>query len=222
MATTVSTSTHLRIARRLLFVVSIALLGALLVPAVALAEAPPAGWTRFDTDTTPGVFQFVGGWGQSSFVPTWIPGSYTVGAWNYSTQRLDATGSVSFKFKGTGFGWVARAGNIRGIAKVTLDGVVQPPVDLYQLVQADQTTVFSRSGLTNQVHTVVIEWTGTANPANVSGYKFIDIDAIDLPAGGQLVDWTTVNSVPASSPWSLPRWPRWASVEPRPPCGGGM
>jgi MYXO-CTERM domain-containing protein len=185
-------------------VVSIALLGALLVPAVALAEAPPAGWTRYDTDTTPGVFQFVGGWGTSSLVPAWIPGSYTVGAWNGSTQRLDAAGSVSFKFVGTGFDWVARAGNIRGIAKVTVDGVVQPTVDLYEAVQTDQKIVLSKTGMANQLHTVVIEWTGTANPANTSGFKFVDIDAIDLPAGAQLVDWSTsVTSVPASSPWSI-------------------
>jgi hypothetical protein len=210
MATTVSTSAHLRIAHWLIAVVSIALLGALLVPAMALAEAPPASWTRYDTDTNPGVFQFVGGWGTSSLVPAWIPGSYTVGAWNSSTQRLDAAGSVSFKFTGTGFDWVARAGNIRGIAKVTVDGVVQAPVDLYELVQTDQKIVFSKTGLANMVHTVVIEWTGLSNPATLINpgtglpYAFVDIDAIDLPAGTQLVVWSTpITSVPSSSPWSL-------------------
>jgi hypothetical protein len=117
---------------------------------------------------------------------------------------------VSFKFKGTGFDWVARAGNIRGIAKVTVDGVVQAPVDLYQPAQTDQRIVFSKTGLANQVHTVVIEWTGNSNPAVIINpstglpYAIVDIDAIDLPAAGQLVVWSTpITSVPASSTWSL-------------------
>jgi hypothetical protein len=181
---------------------AVALVGVLLVPCIAAAEAPPSGWTRYDVAMGGNVFQFDGAWTVTSLVPAW-DGGYTVGAWNGSSLRTPSPGvpsGVSFKFVGTGFDWVARAGNIRGIAKLTLDGVVQPPVDLYSAVQTDQKIVFSASSLPNKLHTVVIEWTGTANPATLPGYNFVDIDAVDLPPGASLVPFV---STPASSPWSL-------------------
>lgn len=194
-----------RIGQWLLAVIAVAVLAALLVPSIAAAQAPPAGWARYDVAMGGSVFQFDGAWTVTSLVPAW-DGGYTVGAWNGSSLRTPSPGvpsGVSFKFSGTGFDWVARAGNIRGIAKLTLDGVVQPPVDLYEAVQTDQKIVFSANSLPNTLHTVVIEWTGTANPATLPGFNFVDIDAVDLPAGAQLLPWATSVSTPASSPWSL-------------------
>jgi hypothetical protein len=185
-----------RIAKWVGGILALAAFVALLMPAISSADPVAPGWTRFD-DTLP---DFV----YSAGVPTW---DTAVNAGSFSGAARQTLGadpgmpSVSFTFRASGVKWIARTGATRGIAKVTLDGVDQPLVDLYAPAPGGfQVPVFVSGALNPSViHTMKITMTDTRGLGSNNSITF---DAVDLPTGGTLSP-TPIVSTSASSPSSL-------------------
>jgi SpoIID/LytB domain protein len=96
---------------------------------------------------------YLGGWTASS------ASSASGGSFRY----LDGTGSCTVSFNGTYVAWLGKIKNVYGNAKVTVDGVDQGTVDLY-----NATEVYGKvweATLPAGNHTVTIAWTGTKNSA---------------------------------------------------------
>jgi hypothetical protein len=185
-----------RIAKSLLTLLSVVMLGALLLPALAAADPVDPGWTRYDDTLSDFVY--------SAGVPTW---DTAVNASSYGGAARQTLGvdpsmpSVSFTFRASGVKWIARTGATRGIGKVTLDGVDQPLIDLYAPAPGGfQVPVFVSGALNpNVIHTMKITMTDTRGLGSNNSITF---DAVDLPTGGTLSPAPIV-STPASSTWSL-------------------
>jgi len=93
-------------------------------------------------------------------------------------RTRNAAGSLTAAFSGTGIGVVATKGAAYGKLKVTVDGVVQPTVDLYSAATAYQQNVYAKAGLANAAHTLKLEWTGTKNAAATG--TTVNLDALDV------------------------------------------
>ena len=112
---------------------------------------------------------YVGTWDESvslalsggSYLSTYRPGSAAV-----------------VKFDGTQVDWITTRASSYGIAKLTLDGGAPEYVDLYSATYLFQNTVWSSGELTDGVHTLQIEWTGTKNASSSNVY--VGIDAFDV------------------------------------------
>jgi uncharacterized repeat protein (TIGR02543 family) len=95
-----------------------------------------------------------------------------------SYKTTNTAGSrVTASFTGTSVSYIARIGSSFGIAKVTLDNDIYY-VDLYNSSTKYKQTVWSRSGLIDGPHTLVIERNGTRNTSS-TGYT-IDLDALAI------------------------------------------
>ena len=89
--------------------------------------------------------------------------------------------AVAVSFFGSRLDWIGALGPSYGIASVQVDGGAPGHVDLYAATTQPNRPVFSTGQLAHGQHTVVISWTGRANPA--SGASHIPIDAFDI--GGE-------------------------------------
>ena len=121
---------------------------------------------------------------------TWTSGASTQrsgGAWSYTTSPGAA---LYIKFKGTRIDLLSSKAPSYGIAKVTLDGSTTPTADLYDATFKHKQTVWSVSGLTDTVHTLVFEYVGSKN-ASSSGYV-IGLDRVDCI--GTLLQATDLSS----------------------------
>ncbi|MHB1419208.1 MAG: IPT/TIG domain-containing protein, partial [Bacillota bacterium] len=134
-------------------------------------------------------FAYSGTWSS----PYYGDGSASGGNYKYSNTK-DAT--VTATIYGTGFQWIARPSSDSGIAEVTVDGVVESRVDLYNPSTIYQQIVFQKTPLTRGTHTVVIRVTGDRNQSSSGTYVTIDaFKAIDTedkspplpPTGVQVV-----------------------------------
>jgi len=81
-------------------------------------------------------------------------------------------------FIGTGVSWIGFRGPQAGIARVSLDGVQVGQVDTYAPAEQLQAVLFSSTGLTADLHILMIDPTGTRNPAATDA--FIVVDAFDV------------------------------------------
>lgn len=84
---------------------------------------------------------------------------------------------VTMKFTGTGIKVIAPTNSDRGIAKITIDGVVYS-ADMYSSAYEYQKAVFEKTGLANTEHTITIECVGLHNQ-NSKG-TVISIDAFEV------------------------------------------
>jgi hypothetical protein len=121
-----------------------------------ISYAPLAGWTQGDTSR----------------------------AWSAGIAALSTTtgAQASFTFTGTGISWIGARGPQTGIARVTLDGVVQPPVDTYSATEQIQAEVFAKKDLADTQHTLTIEVTGQQNAASSS--PLIVVDGFEVTLSG--------------------------------------
>ena len=111
-------------------------------------------------------------------------------------------GSVaSFAFTGTAVTWTARTGPSAGIASVSVDGVAEPPVDLYSRTRGTKSVLVS--GLADAAHRIRVQATGTKNPAATGAVVSVD----DFVVGATRTDdrsniaydsWTFASSASAS------------------------
>ena len=112
-----------------------------------------------------------------TYSPAWTAVT-NAGCSGGSMRTRNAAGSVTATFTGTGVSVVSTKGPAYGKLKLTLDGVVQPTVDLYAAAVAYQQKVYIKSGLANAAHTLKLEWTGTKNAAATA--TTVDLDALDV------------------------------------------
>jgi len=93
-----------------------------------------------------------------------------------------AGAGATLTFNGTSVTWLGLPCEICGIARVTLDGVVQATPDTYAPARpATSTVVFSARNLSAGNHTLVVEAEGDQNPA--SGGAYVLVDAFDVAGG---------------------------------------
>ena len=87
--------------------------------------------------------------------------------------------SATIKFEGTGIDYITNKDRQYGIVTVTLDDGTPTQVDLYSpTLNVFQSKVYSVSGLTYGVHTLVISCTHAKN-AKSSNY-YVGLDAVDI------------------------------------------
>jgi len=104
----------------------------------------------------------------------------SAGSWLYSNAPDSA---YYIRFTGTRLDLIGSLAPNYGIARVTVDGTRVSTADFYSSGFLHNQKVWSINGLHNAEHTVVIEWTGTKNPASTG--TGIGVDAIDID--GQLL-----------------------------------
>ncbi len=115
--------------------------------------------------------------------PDWMPFD-TSRAWSAGLATLSKTAGAqaTITFTGTGISWIGARGPQTGIARVTLDGVVFPPIDTYSAAEQIQAEVFAKQGLADTSHTLTVEVTGEQNAASTS--PLIVVDAFEVTMSG--------------------------------------
>ena len=126
---------------------------------------------------------FLGAW------HTEANGSASGGSHKYIGSTNTIAASVAVNFDGTYLEWVTTTGPKYGIATVTLDAGAPVAVDLYSPSTQYQQTVWDTGPLAPGPHTLLIEWSGTKNPA-ATGFA-IAIDALDITG--------TLNTAPGAT-----------------------
>ena len=124
--------------------------------------------TRFENTDPP--LTYTSGWDRNS----------TSRPWSGGTAALASTAGqqVTFTFIGTDLRWIGFRGPQAGIARVSLDGVFIQQIDMYSVAEEVQAEVFKATGLASGNHTLLIEVTGTSNPASTGTY--VVVDAFDV------------------------------------------
>ena len=140
------------------------------VLAVGVASATAAHAQTRVEETALATTVYTGPWFQSHAERPWSGGTAAVS--NAALAR------ATLIFSGTGVSWLGLRGPQTGIARVYLDGVSQVDVDCYASTETVQAVLFTRSGLTADLHFLAIEVTGTRNPAATDA--FIVVDAFDV------------------------------------------
>ncbi|MBI5359650.1 MAG: DUF2341 domain-containing protein, partial [Planctomycetes bacterium] len=113
-----------------------------------------------------------------SFTGTWGIGS-AVNHSNGAVKRSLIPGDYAvFTFSGTGVMWIGNKTTNRGIANVYIDDIFQYAVDCYEPLGLFQLALFTKTGLTDAVHTLKVEVSNAKNPASTDYY--ISIDAFEV------------------------------------------
>ena len=121
--------------------------------------------TRFQDDNTK--IAYSGAWLETT-------GGYSGGTLAYARG---AGTEARIAFTGTSVDLVALVGRCYGTAEVVLDGGAPEAVSLYSPAYTAKQTVWTRKGLENTSHTLVIRWTGTKG---AGGGDWISLDALDI------------------------------------------
>jgi hypothetical protein len=101
-------------------------------------------------------------------------------------RSAQSPASVLIRFTGQRINFQTMQDKRNGIAKLTLDGSEVHMVDLYGEAFSSQ-PAWASDQLSEGTHTLLIEWTGTKNPANIYTSNLIQFDYV-LVYGGTLVD----------------------------------
>ena len=139
---------------------------------LALGVASPAvapAQTRVE-ETALATTVYTGGWFQRHSERPWSGGTAALS--NAALSRATLT------FSGTGVSWLGLRGPQAGVAKVYLDGAYQVDVDCCASTETVRAVLFSSTGLTADLHILMIDPTGTRNPATTDA--FIVVDAFDV------------------------------------------
>jgi hypothetical protein len=133
-----------------------------------------------------------------TYTGTWIQGS-TARAWSGGTAAHsgEAAARATLSFSGTAVSWIGFRGPQTGIARVFVDGVQEAEVDTFAPEEEVEVALFTRSGLAPGPHTLVIEVTGTQNPASTD--LWIVVDAFDVD--GTRVQETGLAAITYTGGW---------------------
>jgi hypothetical protein len=133
----------------------------------------------FDVEGVPGGRVQETGLPTTLYTGDWFQGN-TERAWSGGTAAFSASAGshATLMFIGTAVSWIGFRGPQAGIARVSLDGVQVAQVDTYAATEQLQVVLFTRSGLTADLHFLTIDPTGTRNPAATDA--FIVVDAFDV------------------------------------------
>jgi hypothetical protein len=116
---------------------------------------------------TAGNFAFAGSWAR-----VFLSGASA----KYVSRSTTTNATATFTFTGSSVAFVSTRARARGIAEITLDGVVVANVDLYAPTKSPRAVVWAPdSALAPGTHTVVVRVTGTKNPSATS--VRVDADA---------------------------------------------
>jgi len=129
------------------------------------SPTPLPGTLFQETDTH---LRFLGAW----------TGLADTGCSGGTQKAVNSPGAVFVDFTGTQAHVIASKGPAYGIMKVTLDGVAQPAVDLYASAAKYQQSVFSKIGLADAAHRLVLEWTFTKNASATA--TTVNVDAVSV------------------------------------------
>ena len=126
-----------------------------------------------------------------TYTGTWLQYA-DAGDWAGTELYNNTAGaSAEYTFTGTSIAWISVKNNNMGIADVYIDNVLaQQDIDCYSSSgKIYQQTLFSRSSLTNAIHTIRVVVKGTRNASSSNTY--IVIDAFSTQDGS------------GSSPWKM-------------------
>jgi len=116
-------------------------------------------------ETTPGL----------AFVGSWARVASSGASGRYVTRSTTADSTATFTFTGTSVAFVSTLARGRGIAEITLDGIVVATVDLYATTKTPRAVVWAPdAALAAGTHTVTIRVTGTKNASATS--TRVDVD----------------------------------------------
>ena len=107
---------------------------------------------------------------------TWYPKTYSWASGGTITMCMDTNARATVTFTGTAVSWVGYRDQWSGIARVYIDGSLHATVDTYGASAQSQAVIYTASGLSEGIHTVAIEVTGTHN--SVSGGSWVWVDAL--------------------------------------------
>ena len=140
---------------------------------VTVANVPPPAVAVTRYEETDGAVSYSAGWEQSN--PNWF-------GWTGGTARdsFVAGAQATFSFTGTSVSWIGFRSGLSGIARVSVDGVVVPDIDLFAKTDEVRNRVFTQTGLTDSRHTLTISVTGRKN--NDAVLNDVQIDAFEVPA----------------------------------------
>ena len=88
---------------------------------------------------------------------------------------MDTNARATVTFTGTAVSWIGYRDQWSGIARVYVDGLLHSTVDTYAASAQSQAVIYTASGLTEGIHTLAVEVTGTHN--SVSGGSWVWVDA---------------------------------------------
>lgn len=119
-----------------------------------------------------------------------------------TVKYINAPGSLTFTFTGTGIKMYSTTSAYRGIAKVTIDGTAYY-ADMYSPSTVTKKVVFEKNGLSNTTHTVKVEYTGTKSTSSQG--TIIMVDAFEI-VNGSIVEANRVedssNFIAYSGNWA--------------------
>ena len=140
---------------------------------VTVANVPPPAVAVTHYEETDASASYSAGWEQSN--PNWF-------GWSGGTARDSFVpgAQATFSFTGTSVSWIGFRSGLSGIARVSVDGVLVPDVDLFAKTDEVSTRVFTQTGLTNSRHTLTISVTGQKN--NDAVLNDVQVDAFEVPA----------------------------------------
>ena len=107
---------------------------------------------------------------------TWFPKTYAWASGGTIAMSMDPNARATLTFTGTAVSWIGYRDPWSGTARVFIDGVIQGTIDTYAASAQTQAAIYTASGLTEGIHTLVIEATGTHNA--VSGGSWVWVDAL--------------------------------------------
>lgn len=127
------------------------------------------------------------------YLGTWSRPSVSGCSGGYQATT-NAPGAVIINFTGPSVNLISTKGPTYGKMSITLDPQGTAPatstVNLYATGNAYQQKVYTKTGLANAAHQLLVEWTGTKGAT--TGGTTINIDAFELPGGTltQVPDYT--------------------------------
>jgi hypothetical protein len=135
-------------------------------------------------DTNPDL-KYTGAWTKSSVALPWSgSGVENVPELPVTAQETTSAGAtMSVPFRGTGISWIGYRGPDAGIANVQVDGGPATQVDLYAPTATYQPIVFTKTGMTDGDHTLLVTATGTKNASSTAAR--VVIDALDVMTPGR-------------------------------------
>lgn len=113
-----------------------------------------------------------------SYTGTW----FTATSSSYGEQHIkfsrEIGSAVEFTFNGTTFEWYGTKANVRGAAKIIIDGNEVTTVDCYNYPSQYDQLLYRSSGLSNGIHTVKIVSINSKNPQSTC--TDIDVDKVAI------------------------------------------
>ena len=166
-------------------------------PAPTPTPTPPAAGTTL----APGTYDDKA----LSFSSGWIYAASGSGENKYSGSDYysNTTGStVTIKFKGTSVQVYGAKASWHGQMTTTLDGTASTSIDEYNTTRLDQVEIYSKSGLANAEHTLVLKVAGTKNATSTGTY--VSVDKVVVSASTTPAPTPTPTPTPTLSPTPTP------------------